>query len=233
MLGETRWDRQLEATKPTVTKDRNSRSARFPLAGKSPNAGLRDGIGRQAANCSRTPIKSVSHTTTATGDSDYARMPLSFVHPLGHMTPSASVNAFEEFVENRGGALAALTVRTGVAEMLSFYESVSPTDCANENGGMLLFQWGTYNWGDGPQFEIDITRQFIESAAEGDDAISQLQLNFKFPPDKDTAALGDGNRWCNSQSETRQLREFIFSNRAFLTKADWDPPGVSVHHEYV
>ncbi len=80
-------------------------------------------------------------------------MPLSFVqHPQGHMTPSTSVNAFEEFVENRGGALPALTVRKGVAEMLSFYESVSPTGCTNENGDMLLFQWGTYNWGDGTQF---------------------------------------------------------------------------------
>jgi hypothetical protein len=149
------------------------------------------------------------------------------------MTPSTSVNAFEEFVENRGGALPALTVRKGVAEMLSFYESVSPKGCTNENGDMLLFQWGTYNWGDGTQFEIDITRQFIESAPEDDDAISQLQLTFKFPPDKDTAALGDGNHWCNSQSETQQFREFIFSNRAFLAKADWDSPGVSVHHEYV
>jgi hypothetical protein len=161
-------------------------------------------------------------------------MPLSFVqYPLGHMTPSTSVNAFEEFVESRGGALPALTVRTGAAEMLSFYESVSPTGCANENGDMLVFQWGTYNWGDGTQFEINITRQFIESAAEDDDAISQLQLTFKFPPDKDTAALGDGNRWCESQSETQQFREFIFSSRAFLANADLDPPGVSVHHEYV
>jgi hypothetical protein len=88
-------------------------------------------------------------------------------------------------------------------------------------------------WGDGTQFEIDITRQFIESAAEDDDAISQLQLTFKFPPDKDTATLGDGNHWCNSQSETQQFREFIFSNPAFLAKTDLDPPGVSVHHEYV
>jgi hypothetical protein len=47
------------------------------------------------------------------------------------------------------------------------------------------------------------------------------------------AALGNGNRWRNSQSEIRQFREFIFANRAFLAKVDGDPPGVSVHHEYV
>src|ERR1700689_2982845 len=113
------------------------------------------------------------------------------------MTPSTSVNAFEEFVENRDGALPALTVRAGIAEMLFFYESVSPTGCGNENGDMLLFQWGTYNWGDGTQFEINITRQFIESTAEDDDTISKLKLKFKFPPNKDTSALGKGNRWCN------------------------------------
>jgi hypothetical protein len=163
-----------------------------------------------------------------------ARMPLTFVgYPLGHMTPSTSVNAFEKFVENRGGALSALTVRTGAAAMFSFYESVRPTGCTDDNGDMLLFQWGTYNWGDGIQFEINLTRQFIESGAEDDDAISQLQLTFKFPPDKDTAGLGNGNRWCNSQSETQKFREFIFSNRAFLATADKEPPGVSVHHEYV
>jgi hypothetical protein len=124
-------------------------------------------------------------------------------------------------------------VRAGLAEMLSFYESVSPVGGTIENGDMLFYQWGTYDWSDGTQFEINITRQFIESGAEHDDAISQLQLTFKFTPEKDTAALGEGNRWCNSQSEIRPFREFIFSNRASLAKADLDPPGVSVHHAYV
>lgn len=136
------------------------------------------------------------------------------------MTPSTSVFAFEEFVEDRGGALPTLTVRAGIAEMLAFYESVFPSGCANDSGDMLLFQWGTYNWGDGTQFEINIIRQFVESAAEGDDAISQLQLSFKFPPNKDTAVLGDGNRWCKSQSEAQQFREFIYSSRVFLANAE-------------
>ena len=108
--------------------------------------------------------------------------------------PSTSVNAFEEFVENSGGSLPELTVRAGLAEMLSFYEFVSPGGCTIENGDMLLYQWGTNDWGDGTQFEIKITRQFIELDAEDDDAISQLQLTFKFPPDKTTTAIGGGNR---------------------------------------
>jgi hypothetical protein len=64
------------------------------------------------------------------------------------MTPSISVNAFEEFLEGRGGGLADLTVRMGIAEMIFFYETVSPGACAPENGDMLLFQWGIHDWGD-------------------------------------------------------------------------------------
>jgi hypothetical protein len=149
------------------------------------------------------------------------------------MTPSTSVNAFEDFLGSRGGALPDLTVRTGVAEMLAFYETVLPIGCASQNGDMLLFQWGTYDWGDGKQFEIDLTRQFIESAAEDDDAISQLQLVFRFAPDKDRYALGAGNRWSNSQSDIDRFREFILSNPVFRTEADSNPPSVSLRHEYV
>lgn len=60
-----------------------------------------------------------------------------------------------------------------------------------------------------------------------------MQVTFKFPPDNDTAALGNGNGWCNSQTEIQQFREYIFSNRAFLAKGDWDPPGISVRYEYI
>ena len=95
--------------------------------------------------------------------------------------------------------------------MLAFYEAVVPVGCASQNGDILLFQWGTYDWGDGKHFEINLTRQFIESAAEDDDAISQLQLVFRFASDKDRHALGAGNRWCNSQSEIDRFRGYITS----------------------
>jgi len=154
---------------------------------------------------------------------------------IRHMRPSASVSVFEQFVENRGGSLPDLRLRAGGAEMLAFYETILPTGCSNQNGDMLLFQWGTYDWGDGNGkcFEVNITRQFIESAQADDDAISQLQLTFKFPPIKETTVLGSGNRWCKSRAEIDAFREFIYSIPAFRAKADSDAPDISLHHEYV
>jgi hypothetical protein len=149
------------------------------------------------------------------------------------MTPATSVHAFDQYVENSGLGLTSLTVRAGINAMLSFYEAVAPMGCIEEYGDMLLFQWGTYDKGDCPLFTINITRQFIESAEIDDDAISQLQLTFEFPPDEEDAGFGAGNRWCRSQSELTEFRDFIHSNVAFLATADKEPPGVSVHHEHV
>lgn len=149
------------------------------------------------------------------------------------MVPSNSVDAFETFVEGVGGSLPELTVRQGVARMLEFFELVPVEACVDDQGDMLLFQWGTYDWGDGKHFSINITRQFIESKMEGDDAISQLQLTFKFPPTKESATLGSASRWCKGKADIEDFRRFVFSSKAFAFEADTDPPNVSVHHEYV
>lgn len=149
------------------------------------------------------------------------------------MKPSDSVSAFEKFVATRNSSRQALTVRSGIVEMLCFYRSETPSNCTKERGDMLLFQWGSYDWGTGKRFEIDITRQFIELGLEDDDAISQLSLTFRFLPDETTVGLGAGNRWCESPQEIDAFRDFITSNQAFQAKADLPPAEVLLAHEYV
>jgi len=149
------------------------------------------------------------------------------------LVPSNSADAFETFVEGVGGSLPELTVRQGVSRMLEFFELVPAEECVDDQGDMLLFQWGTYDWGDGKHFSINITRQFIESEMEDDDAISRLQLTFKFPPTNENATLGSGNRWCKGKSDIGDFRIFVFSSKAFAVEADSDAPTVFVHHEYV
>jgi len=149
------------------------------------------------------------------------------------MRPSTSVSDFEEFVEDRGGFLPDLRLRSGIGEMLAFYDTVLPTGCGSESGDMLLFQWGTHDWAEGKRFEVNITRQFIESAEADDDAISQLQLTFKFLPTTDTDLFGTGHRWCRSRPDLDGFREFIHSTPAFQAKADLDPPDVYLRHDYV
>lgn len=149
------------------------------------------------------------------------------------MKPTDSVSAFSNFAMSRGVTLSNCTPRDGLEQMFSFYKSVIPEGCDEPNGDMLLFQWGTYDWGAGSHFELNITRQFIEQALEDDDAISQLSLTFKFAPTSDHLNLGDGNRWCDGPTEFELVREFAFSSPAFTTVADQKAVAVELMHFYV
>ena len=104
--------------------------------------------------------------------------------------------------------------------MFSFFQSISPEGCEDPDGDMLLFQWGTHDWGSGDHFELNITRQFIEQEFEDDDAISQLSLTFKFKPTPALQGLGSGNRWCDGLTEVEKDRAFVFSSAAFCAVAD-------------
>jgi hypothetical protein len=78
-------------------------------------------------------------------------------------------------------------------------------------GDMLLFQWGTYDWhdGKGPSFQFELARQFVIAGFEpdrADDAIWQLRVTLHYAPSDATAAVGDGNRWCERMPDTSAFR---------------------------
>jgi hypothetical protein len=74
---------------------------------------------------------------------------------------------------------------------------------------MLLFQWGTYDWGSGKHFEVDVTRQVIFPDEADDDALWQLHLTYRAAPSPERTALGSGNRWCSSHTEVAEFESFL------------------------
>ena len=117
----------------------------------------------------------------------------------------------EKYVQTRRLGAPADAVRA----MLDFYRDVRASDCAiDSDGDMLLFQWGTYDWGEGRNFELDITRQFIGAAAEDED-VWQLHLTFRFASSEDLTALGSGNRWCNHPRDLTAFESHVVVSPAF------------------
>ncbi len=83
-------------------------------------------------------------------------------------------------VDKAGHTLDALTPAEGIDLMVHYYRDVRVQGCALEaDGDMLLFQWGTYNWGEGEHFEVGITRQLTETEEE-DGEMRQLSLTFRY-----------------------------------------------------
>jgi hypothetical protein len=114
---------------------------------------------------------------------------------------------------------APLTPAAAVEAMLAFYRDVRADECVLEkDGDMLLFQWGTYDWGEGPRFEVDVVRQFVVEV-DGEDGISGLHVTFRFAPDDETKALGAANRWCPSPAGLSEFRAFIEQSAAYRATA--------------
>ena len=137
---------------------------------------------------------------------------------------------FEKVIQRSGGRIESLSPAHGLEMMLDFYRSVRFDDVdLTANGDMLLYEWGTYDWGEGESFEIDITRQLILGAGEDED-IFQLSLRFKFQPTVALRQLGASNRWCRSLEEAEEFRSFIDHSAAFIAAGHTTP--VKVQLEY-
>ena len=143
------------------------------------------------------------------------------------MKPADSPKAFQEFAASKGIDLNSSTPREGIEAMLEFRAQVACAVCSDD---MLLYQWGTYDWGKGKYFELNITRQFIEAELDGDDAISQLSLTYKYKPGTELDALPADNCWEDAKPDFRQ---FILASAAFTAVAGAKADQIELSHEYV
>ncbi len=144
------------------------------------------------------------------------------------MQPSESQARLEQIIADSGSTLSALSAAEAIRFMLTFYRDLRADDCPlEEDGDMLLFQWGAYNWSKGGSYEYDITRQFTVSDSEGDDGMSQLSLTVHFAVTDALRAL-KGDRWCSSPAEVNEFEQFIRSNAATEAVATLKPVKVTL-----
>ena len=127
---------------------------------------------------------------------------------------------FETVLHVSGGDVRSLTPRLAFERMTSFFRDVRAEDCdPASDGDMLLYQWGTFNWGQGRRFEFDVTRQLIPVGGDDDD-IWQLHLTIRFDPTDDLTGLGAGDRWCHSSDGLADFIAHVVGTEPFLSIAD-------------
>jgi hypothetical protein len=131
------------------------------------------------------------------------------------MAPSDAQAEFTKRLRARGLKVSSVRVDAGFSEALAFYRDVRPTGCEDPDGDMLLFQWGTYDWGQGTYFNLDLTRQFILKGTEDDEGIFQLAFTFLYAPSVALESLKDGNRWCRSLADLAEFQRYVTSSQAY------------------
>ncbi len=99
--------------------------------------------------------------------------------------------------------------------LLDFYDSHRAKDAMSldEDGDMLLFQFATYDWGEGANFSVSLLRQFIVAKGE-ETEIWQLILEYSCAPNDRSAKLGNEEEWCRHPSELPAFRNHILSSPA-------------------
>jgi hypothetical protein len=130
--------------------------------------------------------------------------------------PENAQQKFEKFLSGKGLRQRDLTLAEGCEAVFDFYRDLRPHRRVFEQQGadMLLFEWGTYDWGTGEHFRFSLMRQLI---GEGpvDDAMRQLRFMFEFQPDNELRALGEGDKWCESLSALPEFRDYVYRSPAF------------------
>ena len=153
------------------------------------------------------------------------------------MTPADSARVFVEFAQLRGPALKSATPAQGIDAMIRFFKTVRPSRVVRKSAGdMLLYQWGVYDWGQGPSFELNITRQFIElveEEGEEEEVMSQLSLTFHFTPSDEMNAFGKKNQWCESETALTEFVIFIHQSAPYLALKDSAAERVEVNWSLV
>lgn len=142
-------------------------------------------------------------------------------------------NEFLKRIELSVGDLSALTPATGSDLMLAFYQEVRADGCSlEEDGDMLLYQWGVHDWGRGEYFHWNLTRQLMISDLE-DDNIKQLSLTFLFRPTDALRAIDEGNQWCLNPNELTTFQDFIAQSPAFNAVSKLTATKVELQYEGV
>jgi hypothetical protein len=140
--------------------------------------------------------------------------------------PEQSESAFKALLLARNLAVESLRAPQIVDFMIAFYEHSQALGISTEpKSDMLLYQWGTYNWGKGEWFEFGMTRQFMRQVGEDAD-FSQLSLNARFAPAGELLALARGDRWCESRADLPKFEQFVKDSPAFRSVAFLKPAAV-------
>lgn len=142
------------------------------------------------------------------------------------MKPKQSKKEFLKRLEADGRKLATTGVAEGVAAMLDFYADHRAEGCEiDEDGDMLLYQWGMHDSAKGETFQLDITRQFI---LPDEDEPFQLSLTFRFDPSPSLCRITSGNEWCGSPESLAELRAYISGSAAYLAVTNLKPKKVEL-----
>lgn len=140
------------------------------------------------------------------------------------MTEKQIAKAFADFMEGKGLRVEGLSLSSFPGLIVDYYRGIEFAELKKEeDGDLLLFQYGIYDWGKGSFFEVDFTRQYYESFPETDDhSIFQQSFTFYFDPAK-FSEVPSFNIWSNDCADLQTFENAVTTSAGYMTARRYAP----------
>ncbi len=140
------------------------------------------------------------------------------------MHPSDSVSTFQDSLAAAGTTLEELTPAAALSQMAVFYLDVRAERCImDEEGDVLVFQWGVNDQEPEPTFQLEFARHFIEPGDEDEDGMSQMSLILHYTPTPALLALEPGVHECSSPTDLMEFEKAVLASSAYQAVAELKP----------
>jgi hypothetical protein len=122
---------------------------------------------------------------------------------------------FRRYLDESDSDVADSNPKSALDSVASFYRIARFENCDVDNDGdMLLFQWGVNDWGDGEFFDVDFTRQLIDGSND-ENLITQVSFRFRYPATDQFRAIEPSNVWCEHIDMINRFSDDILASRSF------------------
>lgn len=131
------------------------------------------------------------------------------------MNEQRVIESFQNYLKEKGFEEKSLSLSILPNLFIDYYQDVK-FDAFNEedDGDMLLFQYGTYNFQEERYFQINFTRQFYEVYEDDSHQICQLGVTFFYCP-KNFYDIISFNKWSANFSNLTDFHNVIIDSDGF------------------
>lgn len=132
------------------------------------------------------------------------------------MTEAEINQAFKTYAKGKGISVDDLSFSHFPRLLIDYHNDIEFPDISRaDDSDMLLFQYGTYDWGEGRSFEIDFTRQFYQLFTDTEDhEIIQQSFTFYFDP-KGFDHVTSFDLWSNAVENMDEFERMILNSDGY------------------
>lgn len=140
------------------------------------------------------------------------------------MNEETFLESFTNYLQEKGLSESSLSLDLFPQIFIEYFQEIKFEEVEEENDGdMILFQYGIYNWGKGRVFELNFTRQFCEVFPEVEaHQIFQLGVTFYYNSESFTE-LTSLTKWSNEFESMREFENVITHSDGFKSAIKTNP----------